>query len=601
MSTQPEISSIYHQRYEHFNKLATDFETKYTRISYLRLVYFLVGLVGLIYLFSKAASIALWLLIPFLGVFAAMVKWHDRIKAQRDYYRNLTSINEWELSALDHQFHHFESGAEFADADHPYLYDLDIFGDRSVYQFINRTVSLPGKRTLAKWLSQPAAKKEIEARQQATAELKELLDWRQDLQAIGMQLNEETDGVQTVLKWLQEPFFILNSSFIKTATFTMPVIMLASMVLYYFSVVPLWVPVLCWITNLLFIKYTYQEVTNTVRKTASNADLLKVYHRLFEHIESPSFESEKLRALQQRLQVNGQQAAATIKELGGLSANLNIRENEFAYLVFNTFFLWELIFCYRLEQWKQRMQHNMADWFAALGEWEALASFGSLYFNHPNWSQAVIHDHYCEVKGKGVAHFLIPEKVRVNNPVGVDSKGKIILITGSNMSGKSTYMRTVGVNLVLAMAGAPVCASAFATSEVFVYTSMRNKDSLQESESSFYAELKGLKKIIDVVEKGEIPVFFLLDEILKGTNSHDRHKGSVALIRQLLRDEGAGMIATHDLALCDMAERFPGAIENWCFEVEIKESGMVFDYKIRPGVCQSLNATRLMQQMGIDV
>lgn len=593
--------TTYQQRHTQFSQQADLLSKKHSQIGYIRLAYFLIGTIGLIYLFSKAAATALWLLIPFFIIFALLVKWHDRIGEKRDYFQSRTTINEWEIAALNHQFSQFEDGAQFIENDHPYLYDLDILGDRSIYQFLNRTVSSIGKRTLADWLKAPTTKAEIEARQIAVTELKDVLDWRQNIQAIGMQLSEKEADIQAILKWVKAPFFILKNCFIRNAIFVLPIVMTVSLVAYFMGWIPGWMPVLSWFVNLLYIKYTNEEVTKVIRHTAKNAKLLKTYHRLFEHLETQEFQSPKLKELQQRLKIDGESAAATIKELGGLSANLNVRDNVFAYLIFNTFFLWELIFCYRLELWKQRMQQNMGDWFTVLGEFEALSSFGNLYFNHPDWVQPTIYDHYCQVEGENVGHLLIPPKGRVSNPINVDKKGKIILITGSNMSGKSTYMRTVGVNLILAMAGAPVCASRFATSVVTVYTSMRNKDSLQESESSFYAELKGLKNTIDVVEAGQTPVFFLLDEILKGTNSHDRHKGSVALIKQLLRDKGAGMIATHDLALCTLVNKFPGAIENWCFEVDILDSGMVFDYTIKPGVCQSMNATRLMQQMGIEV
>lgn len=592
----------YQNRFNKFEAQASTLQKKSDKIGYFRLSLFLICFFGGIYLISKNTEFGLLFFGIFLVIFAVLVKWHDKIKAQRDYYQSLSLINQQEMQALQYDFSAFEGGSEFHEEEHPYIDDLDIFGSRSIYQFLNRTSTVSGSKTLADWLKAPSSKAKILQRQSAVADLKKRLDWRQDYRAKGMQVEDTPKDIRAILQWLKEPFFILNQRFVEVLIFVLPVLMGIAIVLFSMSIVPLIAPLLLWFVNLGFIKYTNENVTKTIDSTAKQSKLITVYSQLIEAIEGENFESERLKQLQKQLQLNNQSASKVIGELSGYAANLNVRENVFAYLVLNTFFLWELIFCRKLELWKKQMQQNMEEWLQVMGEIEALSSFANTHFNHPDWTLPTIHDQHFQLQATEMGHFLIPPKQRINNTLHVPSKEKIILITGSNMAGKSTFLRTVGINIILAVAGAPVCAKSFETSVVTVYSSMRNKDSLQESESSFFAELKALKKIIDVVEAEQTPIFFLMDEILKGTNSNDRHQGSVALIRQLLQHKGVGIIATHDLDLCTMENRTDKKVENWCFEVEITEEGqMIFDYTFKRGVCQSMNATTLMKQMGIEV
>jgi DNA mismatch repair ATPase MutS len=239
-------------------------------------------------------------------------------------------------------------------------------------------------------------------------------------------------------------------------------------------------------------------------------------------------------------------------------------------------------------------------WFDAMAEFEALSSLATTGFNNPDWTTPVITPTHFTLKAMNAGHPLIPENRRVNNSLVVDGTGKIVLVTGSNMSGKSTFQRTCGVNMVLAMTGSPVCATSFEMSPVTIFTSMRIADSLEENTSSFYAELKRLAAIIKSVENGD-KVFLLLDEILRGTNSNDRHIGSVALIRQLIANNAVGIVATHDLDLSKMANEYPNGIENYNFDVKIENDELYFDYKINAGICKSLNASILMKKMGIHI
>jgi DNA mismatch repair ATPase MutS len=316
------------------------------------------------------------------------------------------------------------------------------------------------------------------------------------------------------------------------------------------------------------------------------------------HIESGHFESTKLKQLQATLKGASQPASIAIRRLGYIISQLNVRYNFFAIFL-NLYALWDLQWVYRLEQWKIEYRDTLARWFHTLAEFEALGSLATTLSNNPDWTFPVIRKE-SELIGHALGHPLIHIDKRKCNDLQMPTSGHIKLITGSNMAGKSTLLRTVGLNIVLAMAGAPVCARFLVLPALRVYTSMRTQDALHESTSSFYAELKRLKFIIEAVERRE-PVFFLLDEILKGTNSHDRHSGSKALILQLIRNGGGGLIATHDLELGGLEAQYPEAIENLCMEVAIRDDKLFFDYTLKKGVSQSFNATLLMKNMGIKM
>ena len=596
------IKQNYEERFHRFQKKADELAKKSKQWSLVRLMFFLVSLGLIIYCFNLyGAKIGFLALFAFIISFAIFVKQHDKLNAKQLYFANLADINQKEIKVLNYDWEGMDDGEEFFKLPHPYLNDLDIFGKASIYQYTSRAATAMGKRTLANWLTKAADKKTVESRQTAVAELKDKLDWRQDLQAKAMYVEDSEQDISAVSAWLKRDFFIINNNILKTAIYALPLTMLLALILYFLGFVAGSVPLIIWFLNLAMIKYTNLEVTEMIDLTAKRAKQIQIYQEIVASVEEKTWQSEKMNELQKILTKGEGSAAENIRQLAALSANLNIRTNALAYLLFNTFFLWELYYCMQLENWKQKLQNDLDKWFQVIGETEALSSLACLYHNNDDWTFPSLQNEnegFC-LAATAVGHPLLKAKTRVCNNVEIDRNEKIMLITGSNMAGKSTFLRTLGVNMVLALAGSVVCAKKMHTSVVTVYSSMRTIDSLQDSESSFYAELKRLKNIIDAVENKNEKVFFLLDEILKGTNSNDRTSGSIALIHQLLRHKGVGIVATHDLALCDLAEKSNGNIENWCFEVAIKNDNMIFDYTIKEGVCQSMNATLLMQKMGI--
>jgi len=307
-----------------------------------------------------------------------------------------------------------------------------------------------------------------------------------------------------------------------------------------------------------------------------------------------------MNSLQNTIKHDNIKASDEILNLKNILNRFDVRLNVFAFLILNTFLLWDLHQMMALKKWKAQNQTLVPKWFNAIAEIEVVNTFATLSFNHPEWCYPAIADEHFTLKAEDVGHPLIPEQQRVNNSFGIEGGARVDLITGSNMAGKSTFLRSLGINMILAYAGAPVCAKNFTVSISKLISSMRITDNLAENTSTFYAELKKLKSIIDEVNKHE-NLFILLDEILRGTNSLDRHTGSAALIKQLIKENAVALIATHDVELAKLEKDFPSNISNYHFDVQVAGEELYFDYKLKEGICTSLNASLLMKKIGIEL
>jgi DNA mismatch repair ATPase MutS len=329
-------------------------------------------------------------------------------------------------------------------------------------------------------------------------------------------------------------------------------------------------------------------------------DMLSTYAALLDHIRTLPAASAEAEAVFGKAARLGDDSIAALRRLSYLISQLDVRYNPFV-IILEIGGLWSLHWLRKLDQWRAEHRAELPAWLAVLAETDTLVSWATLRYNCPEWTDPEFTDQPI-VEATGLGHPLLPANGRVTNDFSLGTDGHIHLITGSNMAGKSTWLRTVGINLILANAGSSVCARHLRLRpNLEVWTSMRTQDDLSESTSSFYAELKRLKAIIEAVSDPGQQVFFLLDEILKGTNSRDRHTGSRALIRQLIRERGAGIIATHDLELAALESEPGSRVENYAMEVQTDGDQLTFDYKLHPGVCQSFNATALMARMGIDI
>ena len=608
----------YQQRAVGFEAQAAREHRRFGRIAWLRVGVFLAGIAAA-WLAYELANGWLATVVGLLsgGLFFAALQWHNRIGYQRDHLRFLAQINREEVQRLNGTYQPVHTGQQFADPHHPYTGDLDIFGPHSLFVLLNRTQTAVGGEMLARWLQKAAPADEIPVRQTAVAELAAALDWRQQFQATGRHHPDNPAHARLISDWLDAtPTRLHTNRWLLVATYALPLLMAAAIGLAVFhNSVTYHLPMAVALLNIGVVGLVNKRIRHLTEQAYETSKPLRGYADLLRLVEQHPFEAEKLVALKAALASEGSRASEKIEQLSGISGNLMAAHNPYFGLLANGLVLWNLYWAIRLERWKANTQTDLPRWLDALAETEALCSLAG--FAHANPQYAAPQPPPGLPQGGGedaspplgeglffsarnLGHPLILRERRVLNDFTLVGTGRTGIVTGSNMSGKSTFLRTVGINAVLAFAGAPVCATEMRLSHFRVFTSMRTQDSLEESVSSFYAELQRVKQLIDSLNDTE-PVFYLLDEILKGTNSHDRHTGAKALIRQLHRHNAFGLVSTHDLALSEMTDELPDAAENFSFNSEITDGKLYFDYKLQHGVCRSFNASELMRQIGIEM
>ncbi len=591
-------ATTFTEKTEHYRTLAKRAGQRFNQLSVMRTLAFVVALVGWVYLANARNDDGFLLLLLLFAIgFPWLIRYHNRLRTRRDHLLTLQRVNEDELKRLNFQLADFDQGNSFQTPQHSYTSDLDVFGEHSLFQLINRSATQSGKTTLAQWLSRPVAKPELLERQAAVQELTQLTDWRQTFQAHGLQHDASEDNLATLLSWMNEPPALPRRGLYTALCYGLALLTVATIVLYFTTGLLGYIALLLLVVNGFILWTTAEVALATHRKTTQSVAALRAYQQMFVSVEKQSFASESLRHGQAQLHHQGVPASRQISQLRYILDNFDARANLF-YHIFNLVLLLDVFWLLRADRWKQRVQGDVAQWFEAISRVEALSSLASFAFANPTFVFPTIADQLFLLRAQGLGHCLIPPTQRVTNDFTTQDRGTITIITGSNMSGKSTFLRTVGVNVVLALAGAPVCAEEFEVSVLQVFTSMRTQDSLEENVSSFYAELRRLRQLLDMLKSPEIPVLFMLDEILKGTNSQDRHHGAASLIKQLSKLEATGFVSTHDLELGKLEETLP-RVKNYSFTSTIEQDKIHFDYHLREGVCQSFNASQLMAQMGI--
>ena len=593
----------YQERENHFRQVADQLKKRYNLLSLGRLLYFVFAVALIIFLAQQHWSLALSWTILAIALFLWMILRHRKVQEAEQHHRHLAEVNRQEQAALDYHFSEFPNGEQYADPLHPYSGDLDLFGPYSIFQFCNRTVTAAGSNQLAQWLKGAAAPEVVRERQPAAQELGPQLDWRQHFRAYGLAQSDEQTYQLALQKWMDEPFFVYGKKWMRWALWLLPIWAVGALIVILPNY-PLALVLLAILPAVLLLRQTFDQVNRTLEYTAKAESWLLRYGILIQEIEKLEVKTPLLHNVQGHFRNAEAQfgASQAIRQLSYYLGQLNVRNNPFAIFL-NLIGLWDLQWVYQLEKWKVQHREDLPQWFAALGEMDALSSLANLHYNQPDWVFPVLHQD-ASLSAKQLGHPLIPSDRRIGNDLQMPTHQHLKLLTGSNMAGKSTWLRSLGVNLVLAQAGAPVCAQALSMPPLLVFTGMRTQDDLSASASSFYAELRRLRAMLDAViaQKGQSSgVFFLLDEILKGTNSRDRHQGSRALMLQLLRHGSAGFIATHDLELTAMEAENPGLIQNVCMEVDIQGDELYFDYTLKPGISQSFNASLLMRRMGIGV
>lgn len=534
--------------------------------------------------------------LPFIG----LMIFHNRLFFRRKYIDTQSELLVNEQKGLDLDYQAFDGGSEFIEGEHSFSLDLDLFGNKSLFQAINRTVTVEGKKRLATWLKQPLDQKnDIYQRQEAIQELSKQPEQFQSFYTNGKMTQEESNSLHKIEDLTQESSVFSQSTFWKIMIWIIPsgwILLVIGSVMA--GIAEKWFGIYAAFS--FVIAYWRAKEVNRLYQAVDKMELIfNGYANLIKCIEEREFSSPLLQQLKQCFKRNNLPASESLKQLSHHIGALNQRFS-LAGVLLNLFCLRDIRHAIALERWRQQHQSDMLSWIETLGTFDAFYSLGNFAFNHPKYTYPEIADTYFQMQGKGLGHPLMKPNISVTNDIDIPQKPWFLIITGANMAGKSTYLRTIGVNYLLACTGLPVCTEKLVVYPAHLVTSLRTSDSLSENESYFFAELKRLKMIIDRLQTGE-KLFIILDEILKGTNSIDKQKGSLALMKQLVANQSCGIIATHDLVLGTLEQEFPEQIKNYCFEADIQNDEVSFSYRMRPGIAQNMNACFLMKKMGITV
>ncbi|WP_165041572.1 hypothetical protein [Dysgonomonas sp. ZJ709] len=529
-------------------------------------------------------------------IFLLLLKYHNKLFIQKRYSELLIENAENELKGINYDFSAFDGAAEKSDASHSYSLDLDIFGNHSIFQSINRTVTASGKDKLATTILFPSEKKkDIIARQEAIKELCSKPQLIAHFRAIGQM--SETDNLD--VKNFSTQFAEAKSfsqTFWRFMPYVMPCLAIIGIALYGLEIIQTLIFLIYWGILISIGAAPLKYLKSKIESLEKKLDSLQTYSELFQIIETESFNSELLKAIQQQTKKN-ETASSAISQLRSYSNNLYQSFTFPGILLLNPTMMWCIKYDIKIEKWISQHENDITEWFDAIAQFDSLISLAIFAYNHPDYTYPEVADTFM-FEAKDLGHPMINREICVRNDVQIGTHPFFLVVTGANMAGKSTYLRTVGLNHTLACIGAPVYATSLKFYPFRLVTNLRTSDSLADNESYFFAELKRLKMIIDRLQSGE-QLFIILDEILKGTNSEDKQKGSIALMKQLVSLSGNGIIATHDLILGNLEKEYPDAVKNYRFEADIKNEHLSFTYKIREGVAQNMNACFLMKKMGI--
>ncbi len=586
----------------------------------------------LVFLTGAACAVALLLLRQYillaaqLAIFTAGFIYlsviHNRMLKNKNYVYAMQQINAMCLKRVTGLWTEFsDTGEEFENHGHSYTYDLDLFGEGSLFQMLNMTTTYSGRHELARMFLQPLENKgDISERQAAVSELSGRLNFRHRLFANallshknvilgtpdgrkerkGKSLLDTIDKPEDMFAWAKEENGVYASSRFRFLITAMPVAAAISVLLAAFRLVPVYLPIAFYVIQFIMLGYKVNFRNKSFEIVEKYNSTLKVFSSVLKQFETGSFECGYINKLQSTLKsASGEAAWKQIRRLSKLW-ELIVNRYNFFHIIINTATLWDFHCMAALEKWKRVSGKYVEEWFGVIGELEALCSLSVLRHDNPEFIMPEIsEDPGAGIVAEQLGHPLLT-KGRKCNDVVISREQPILLITGSNMSGKSTFLRTIGLSLIMSYIGLPVCAGSFSCPVLKVYACMRTSDNLGQNVSSFYAELLRVKMIVEAADREE-RVFFLLDEIFKGTNSADRHTGAKILIGQLDRKGSWGLVSTHDLELADMEQETSGRIRNYHFREYYENDRIHFDYTLRKGVSHTRNAIYLMKMAGVNV
>lgn len=529
-------------------------------------------------------------------IFVGLLVIYQKNAKRLAYHQQLLQLNVGEFSYLNNNELSFDSGKEFVDSNHAHSFDLDLFGEKSLFQHINRTHLFLGKQKLANFFTQTPNVDEVIKRQEAVKELSVNLELRQHLSVLSALSEDKKEYHDSLVNWAKNKSAKTNR-ILFGLSFLLPILFVVVVGLYLIDATLVnnnWIGYL-FFANMLAVGFNFKNISKEIQNSSKIAQTLSTYAQLIKVIKNQQFESDWLIKQQQKLVHQNHEAAASINQLARLFEQLDTVANLMISVMLNGLFQFHNHVFFRVNKWKTAHGNEIFEWMDTIAEVEALVSIANFAYNNPDYIYPTVNKNN-DFSFEKLGHPLIDKNKRVCNDINFLSQ-KITILTGSNMSGKSTFLRTIGVNLLLAQTGAPICTTKATFSPIQLWVSMRLTDSLNEGESYFYAEVKRLKQI--VLEAQKQPIFVLLDEILRGTNSDDKTQGTIGVVKKMMDCNAIGLIATHDLEVCTIEKIYPEKLNNKSFEGLIKNNDLYFDYTLRDGICQNKNATFIMQKMEI--
>ena len=560
-------------------------------LSLLRLTVFILTVVSIYLLFENTLITTVILIVGGSSFYFLVVKYSNE-KLEKNLLNCKIEINQTEIAVLNGDFSFLPKGNEYLDSDHHFSHDIDLFGENSFFQYLNRTASADGSRRLANLMTENQTSS-IYQKQEAIKELSEKVKWRQHFSALISMVKTEIPTKKII------GFFKNYKNVFSKIALSLPIsfsaISILFIVLTFFEILPfnaliIWFFIGLIVTS-LFLKKTQKLYTN-----ASKAkDTFRQYYLVLQEIENTNFSSEILKEKQKKIQSENKKASSIFNEFSKALDAFDQRNNLLVASLGNAFFLWEIKCAIKVEKWITLYSHTIKQSLEVITFFDAKNSLANFCFNHPNYVFPEIVKDSSIINSQKLGHPLLNSKNRIDNDFEID-KNSFLIVTGANMAGKSTFLRTISLSIVMANIGLPVCANSFKYKPVKLITSMRTSDSLADNESYFYSELKRLKLIVETIQTDDY--FIVLDEILKGTNSKDKASGSKKFVEKLVTLNTTGIIATHDVSLCELENDFK-EIKNFFFDAKISNNELSFDYLFKKGVCENRNASFLLKKMKI--
>ena len=586
------LKSFYKSQFSYHKEQVLLLQKKLRVLSLSRFVVFVMTSIGIYFSFSSNSNL---FILSVLGViiFIALVVIHSQTKIKYKLQKRLSDINSEELKILSGSFYHRNDGSIYKDPKHLYSLDIDLFGKGSFFQYFNRTTLNEAEVLLVSLLLSNETNN-IKERQEAIQELSKHTEWRQHFSAISQGFEIEYSA-KSITSWLKDYQTFLNKNHYLFAL-GYGLTSVSIFICAFFHLIPAEYVFYFLLLGLTITGSFLKKINNLARHTSKIKDTFRQYSLLLKKVESLEVNSKVLQLKKKQIQSKDKKASAIFSEFSKALDALDNRNNLLIALFGNGYFLWDIIQSYQVEKWIKNYGSKIEDWFEVVNFFDAYNTLATFTFNHPDLTFPKIVSNQTTISATDLGHPLIPKEKRIESDFEIPSDA-FFIITGANMAGKSTFLRTVALHIVMANLGLPVTANQSYYHPIKLITSMRTSDSLDEESSYFFSELSRLKIIVETI-KNDTEYFIILDEILKGTNSKDKAIGSKQFVEKLVKLKATGIIATHDLSLTAIEEELKN-VKNYFFDAQIIDDELFFDYKLKQGVCQNMNASFLLKKMEI--